>query len=666
MSDKVSIIEDMDSKKRNKINSLNNFKGKSLAYYLDKFVSAYKVNFSEYIFTILILFLILPHIFCQNASQETVINGNFKACSNSYHKNMIDFNNLCKNKPNRTNHIVKDYLGLKNSDPSVQFWRRKLYLLGKLEHQVYGNGYHCLMKRHILITSMSFWGEKFESFRTEVVKLSKEECKIMVMSKKCGKYQMECDGEYCSYNANPVPTFSWLNQKEIETFSCSLSPKLITAKNSSDHLFGLNCLAKDLFCSLHDSIIIWDKAIFHECPLYKIGYEYFTFDIKSNSDILISDSNLAVQASGNELICNLSVLLTVEGIYLSVITNPEVTNKIPQSLSVEEMKELLLAENDYRIYEDIKQKNEMLFNECQNFKTVLSVFSKTEDKFFTHYLKDGSSITFYSTMGTLYKADCINVNQIKLITDTRKENSSICFADQPVTFQNKNLSRNGFLTNDGIIKQISDLVPCNRVTQYIQLVDKNETIVRINYQSMIMPNSRLQFYKFDYLGNKIRELEIHHNPLLLDGIDLLSTFQDVINHELSAGTWYTHMSETSNIKAKIIETKFEIENGLNYTFNKAIGAIGAIFFCFIMVIILFLACNYWIKCCKYRILYPRNDKLWKRTNMKRKKKNRDQLDEIVEQPIEMINLKSEYMTEQLAVPLNHKVNDSYDSFDSFN
>ena len=29
-----------------------------------------------------------------------------------------------------------------------------------------------------------------------------------------------------------------------------------------------------------------------------------------------------------------------------------------------EMKELLYVDNDYRVFEDIKQKNEMLFNEC--------------------------------------------------------------------------------------------------------------------------------------------------------------------------------------------------------------------------------------------------------------------------------------------------------------
>ncbi|RNA43594.1 hypothetical protein BpHYR1_030990 [Brachionus plicatilis] len=73
----------------------------------------------------------------------------------------------------------------------------------------------------------------------------------------------------------------------------------------------------------------------------------------------------------------------------------------------------LLADNDYRVFEDIKQKNEILFNECLNSKSTLNLFSKNEDKYLTHFLKDGSSITFYTTMGTIYKADCLSVSEIE-------------------------------------------------------------------------------------------------------------------------------------------------------------------------------------------------------------------------------------------------------------
>ena len=182
---------------------------------------------------------------------------------------------------------------------------------------------------------------------------------------------------------------------------------------------------------------------------------------------------------------------------------------------------------------------------------------------------------------------------------------------------------------------------------------------------MLVPNSQLQFYKFDYLGNKIKELDVHHNPILLDGIDLLSTFQEVMNHEMSAGTWYTHMSDTSNIKAKIIETKFEIENGLNTIFNKAIGVISAVCLCFILALILYLACNCCVKCCPYKKLDTRIDKLFKSISHQPKTELSDELETIVVKPIEMVELNTKHSSEDMVVPSNKQVNDSGDdSLDS--
>ncbi|RNA16547.1 hypothetical protein BpHYR1_026785, partial [Brachionus plicatilis] len=238
-------------------------------------------------------------------------------------------------------------------------------------------------------------------------------------------------------------------------------------------------------------------------------------------------------------------LTTVEGIYLRRKINQDINNKVPQSSTVEEIKELLLADNDYRVFEDIKQKNELLFNECLYFKSTLNLFSKNEDKYLTHFLKDGSSITFYTTMGTIYKAGCLSVSEIEILTDTRNENTSRCFTDQPIIFNIKNSSKTGFLTYNNIIRQVSNLVYCNRVIQYKQLVNQNYTIVRKNFQSSVVPNSKIQFFNLDYLGNMIKELNVHHNPLLLDGIDLLSTFQEIVNHEMSDDSWYSHSSDTS-------------------------------------------------------------------------------------------------------------------------
>ena len=158
----------------------------------------------------LLLFSIIPSVFTENVNKIKGINvnGSFMLCSHSYHRKIVDLNSLCKTRPKNTNHILNKYFELK-SNQNVVSSKIKLNVLGKLEHQVYGNGYHCLMKKHILVTSMSFWGEKFESLRTEPVKLTNVECKIMVITRKCRESPMNCDAEYCTYSANPKAIFSY-------------------------------------------------------------------------------------------------------------------------------------------------------------------------------------------------------------------------------------------------------------------------------------------------------------------------------------------------------------------------------------------------------------------------------------------------------------------------
>ncbi|RMZ97631.1 hypothetical protein BpHYR1_015777, partial [Brachionus plicatilis] len=126
---------------------------------------------------------------------------------------------------------------------------QKFYLFGKLSNQVYGNGYQCEKKKHFLITSMSFFGQKYESLRTENIIINENECKIMVLSKKCNEYNMNCVGEHCSFSEIPESRYSWM-----QDLSVTITPKIISAKKENDTLFN------NLKCILDNSIIIWDRV----------------------------------------------------------------------------------------------------------------------------------------------------------------------------------------------------------------------------------------------------------------------------------------------------------------------------------------------------------------------------------------------------------------------
>ncbi|CAF1051560.1 unnamed protein product, partial [Brachionus calyciflorus] len=284
--------------------------------------------------------------------------------------------------------------------------------------------------------------------------------------------------------------------------------------------------------------------------------------------------------------------------------------------NIDEMKELLMAESDYKSVKDIEDKNELLLRECLDFKHILNLFSRLEDRYLTHYLSDGSKITLYTTMGTVYKVNCKIIKEIEVMMETFSNKSlSMCFKDQPIRYIEDNTTRTGFLSQDGIIKPISELIPCNRIIQYIQLPNIDKTIVRQRHESFVASDSQLNYFNIDYLSNKIREPQLSHNSLLLDGIDLLSTFQEGVNHEMSAGTWYTHMSDTSNIRSKLVDVKVAIENTIYMWMNYGLYLFIGIFPFFFLLGIIYIAIKL-IVCLKNR---RKNIKSYSRTGKKKVK-----------------------------------------------
>ncbi|CAF1107876.1 unnamed protein product, partial [Brachionus calyciflorus] len=278
-----------------------------------------------------------------------VIRDNFRACTGETDKNLINLNDLCKYEPDGSKRIVENYLinekiALKDREET----KITMHILGKTSHDVYGNGIHCIKKKHILTTSTNMLWAKYESFRTENVKLTREECFTMNYTRKCGDNSMECDGNYCSYSSNPIPEFSWWSEVTTIFYSCTISPKLIAAKNISDNLFNTKCKAKDKFCSLHDSIIVWDDTLYHSCPLYEISKESFVIHLNArNPDVLVALPNMSFQAIKTEKICGLNTMHTTEGVYLSLTKNTDVAKHPKNGADINEIKEILLANIDF-------------------------------------------------------------------------------------------------------------------------------------------------------------------------------------------------------------------------------------------------------------------------------------------------------------------------------
>jgi hypothetical protein len=85
------------------------------------------------------------------------------------------------------------------------------------------------------------------------------------------------------------------------------------------------CTAVQLECQMLDSIIIWEKSVIHNCPYEFIGED--TFKSRNNSIFLWSE-NLLVESTVRSFDCDMSLIETTEGFYLT--TSPKAKN-LPRS-----------------------------------------------------------------------------------------------------------------------------------------------------------------------------------------------------------------------------------------------------------------------------------------------------------------------------------------------
>ncbi|RNA35356.1 hypothetical protein BpHYR1_031094 [Brachionus plicatilis] len=343
---------------------------------------------------------------------------------------------------------------------------------------------------------------------------------------------MNCVGEHCSFSKIPESRYSWMQDLSVTSYSCKVTPKVISAKKENDTLFNSNCKATDLKCILDNSIIIWDRVVIHECPLFIISYEKFA--LKIDSDVLISESSLVFQVDKVENHCDLNLMTTMEGKYIGMKTNELVTKTPKENSNFEILKELLLSNIDFNSFKEAEDKNMILYNECLMFKEILKFYSLLNDEYINHFTSNGDSITFYVNMKTIYLAECVPTNVINIVLNNNVcvENNEYCFEKQRVIFYSNNKSYDGFLNTDGLITKTTKKVKCRTLYQIQKIKSTKFSLIRNKQRSTIIANENINYYTIDYLANKIKNFDAYHNPLILKNMDFLSFYRDTVNNEM--------------------------------------------------------------------------------------------------------------------------------------
>ena len=134
-----------------------------------------------------------------------------------------------------------------------------------------------------------------------------------------------CTGKVCSSEETVIEPWLhnswWWGEYTDEYFSCKLMPRLVIAKGFNEHIFGTDCIPKDLACNLPKSIIVWDESIMMKCPFRPIVLRADTTIITKADNrqiFLMSNDTKWVMKSKNIVnACGYELIQTTEGLYIS-------------------------------------------------------------------------------------------------------------------------------------------------------------------------------------------------------------------------------------------------------------------------------------------------------------------------------------------------------------
>ena len=482
------------------------------------------------------IFLILVYAFSQSFGSCEILRVNIPFCTVSFDKPLL-LDQMCLGLAN--DKIIGNILGNETIEVSEY---TSMSIFTKLQQEVYGMGMECSKYKTKWLFEKTFFGEYHQSSETTYVRLSRSECFEMKSKKICATKEygdilkLECNGDVCSTEEKVFEplfyTVGWWGKSSSETYSCQINPRLITAVNENDHIFGTNCVPTDLYCNLPRSIIVWEESILMKCPFrpLKLNVLMAYIMISSNEEMFIVQNDMMRWAfKSNEPVteCGMVLIKTTEGLYLA----PEkdqfekvASAKIGSTLYDDKSEMgIKLASDDFNIIEEKKIENDLLVKECKLLQNMIQLFSLEQDKFFKFTDLKNSELILYARNSQVFKPSCLEINQIMI-----NEKSFKCYEDFPIEFNytapdGKTTTKiNGFLSVNEIIKSVGKEIACNGQTTYMNIANSNISLQKIDNLYKVLYN--LNYQQLNVHLNKYEPL-LDHNELLVNGVDYLKQIE---------------------------------------------------------------------------------------------------------------------------------------------
>ncbi len=535
------------------------------------------------------LFLLAFYISLKYVS-SFVINQPLKYCSIEADAKYWDRAYKCNN------FNTQKFKGLK---PPYLYDSSKEYAVMSKSHDIVsGYAIQCSIKKHIKRMTMSFFGMRYTETDVSYEQMPKEECHIMSKTKQCKGKTMICPlPSRCKYIPQITADYKWFSTTTVTEYECHITPRTLSAKKLDDNLFGTMCKAKDLYCRLDDSIMVWDESVMHKCPFSKIVQMEFKFNIE-NAVAYNMTEKLLFQLLPVEKHCETDMIPTQEGLYLIDISSKgkELSRNFAERmakmskpvlkypLDTNDVSDLTLANMDFDHYIDLKNYATVKNQQCNNFISLLNIISGLEDVFTKAYIRDSGEIILYSTGGNIILPKCIPVSNVQVLERTKE-----CYEDLPVTFKlNENVTMNGFLTKSIILVKFSKKIECYEQSKAKRYVMGNGDIL-IQEKNSVRLDRKSKTISILHRDTDIFNPNFHHSVLITNGVDTSAYIPDLSEVEEISGMFLVAPNEnyrTTNLLEtnKIREVFFKIISDLCQVVMYSLTLICIIILCLVLVI----------------------------------------------------------------------------------
>ena len=423
------------------------------------------------------------------------------------------------------------------SDPSL------FHILTKRTNLINGKGWKCSVKIIEYQVWTNIFYKKFHELNPRVTfeDLSSDDCIEMLRTRKCNRRRMICDNNYYSSNLNLDPekfTYSWMQLTVNKFRSCEMYEVNILSE-SADHKIVTNertlsqCLSKDCYCKLQDSIIIWEHKIVHECPFELVKSIVLTSYQKA---LINTKENKYFEVVENLTICNgLLSWKTNNGFYLTKDNYALKLKEAPNEIKI--IDTLMLSEFDFKtanlmtaIATITRQTNEKI---CQVYKTFVSMFKKMDDEFFIFNDFNGNEAVLYSDRGQIFVPNCVEVNRVVVVEKTDK-----CYTDFPSIITLNNQTITVFLTNDLILRQTGKLINCNNHFHDMYLPKINKILAKKGKNTFLEDEKKFVHLKFNLQENNMSLINFQHDERIVNSINLIRETANVTTIHEPMGAWH--------------------------------------------------------------------------------------------------------------------------------